>query len=277
LSSIKLLYSYLSNRSQCVRINNVVGVSSPVTSGVPQGSILGPSLFSLVMADLLCLYNTTCLVKYADDITLSVPIFHSSNFVKEEIDNVINWSRSVGLNLNPDKCKYILITGTVNCIPVVIPNCKLCTSLKLLGVYLSDNLKWDLHFHNMSVTANRRAYAFRVIKPYLSTTELFNVYRSLILSVLEYCAPLFVGLNRKNCDVINSIQRRFHNIICGFNCDCNIFPNIHARRQNFAVKLFLNAHSDDNHVLNCIIPNKRTFFVNLFLKKKHVKRPSFHL
>ena len=108
VSFIKLIFSYLHNRSQRVRLNNILSDLDFVTSGVPQGSIMGPSLFSLVMADLHCIKNSTCLVKFADDISLSIPIFYSCNNVVEEIENIKHWSLSVGLNLNLKKCKYFL-------------------------------------------------------------------------------------------------------------------------------------------------------------------------
>ena len=68
------MYSYLLNRSQRVRLNDCLSDSVGVTSGVPQGSILGPLIVSLVMAELTCLNSSTCMVKYAD-VSLSVSIF----------------------------------------------------------------------------------------------------------------------------------------------------------------------------------------------------------
>ena len=75
-----------------VRLKNCLSDMALVTNGVPQGSILGPSFFSLVMADLNRVNSSTCIIKYADDVSLSIPIFYSTNCVAEEIDNVKNWS-----------------------------------------------------------------------------------------------------------------------------------------------------------------------------------------
>ena len=274
LSFIHLMYSYLFSRSQRVRVKNCLSDSAVVTSGVPQGSILGPSIFTLVMADLCCVQTTTCIVKYADDVTLSIPIFYSTNNVLDEINNVITWSDAVGLKLNNNKCKYLFISRSKNSAPVVIPEFDLCSSMKLLGVYFSNDLKWDLHFFNMFSTANRRAYAFRVLKSNLSTSELLIVYNSLIVSVFDYCAPLFIGLNNKNCNIIKSIQRKFHNIVCFHNCHCTILPDISARRIIFSINLFKKAHSDINHVLHSIIPKKRTFFIQPY-SKSVIRKCSF--
>ena len=272
LSFIKLMYSYLSNRSQRVRINNFISYSVSVTSGVPQGSILGPSLFSIVMADLHRVNSSTCMVKFADDVTLSVPIFYSTNNVIEEINNVKNWSHSVHLSLNYAKCKYFLVSSTEHCDPVHVTDFQYCSSLKILGVHFSKDLKWDIHFSNIFVTANRRAFAFRVLKSNLSTNELYTVYQSLIVSIFDYCAPLFIGLNQKNCNIIKQIQRKFHNIVCFYNCHCNRFPDISIRRVNSSVKLFIKAYEDPDHLLNCIIPVKRSFFCQPYCKTDTRKR-----
>lgn len=260
LAFVEMIYSYLVNRSQCVRINNVLSTFLPVTSGVPQGSIIAPFLFSLVMSDLHCLYSDSCIVKFADDLTLSIPVYYSLNHVIEEIDHVKQWSSEIGLTLNLKKCKFIFIRRSLTACHIEIPGFTLCTSIKLLGVTFSNNLKWDTHINNVLLSTNRRAFAFRTLKPILSSHELLIIYKSLILSIIEYCSPVFIGLNQKNCTIINSIQRRFHNLTCHFNCHCNIFPNILQRRIQAASNLFKSASCDPTHVLHDIIPQKRSFY-----------------
>ena len=206
------------------------------------------------------------MVKYADDLVLSIPIYLSVNHVMEEINNIRQWSLSKGLELNDRKCKYMLFSRSTDCNPVHIPHFVFCTRMKLLGVHFSNDFKWDFHFNTTSVTANRRAFAFRVLKPLFSINELVTLYKSIVLSILEYCSPLFVGITSKNQAILQSIQHRFHNIICFYNCQCDKFPNLYDRRVLAATKLFMAAHSDDQHVLNCIIPLKRTFFAQPYCR-----------
>ena len=197
LPFIRLMYSYLEGRLQCVRFKNFLSNALPVTSGVPQGSIIGPSLFSLVVSDLQCLYPDTQIVKYADDIILCLPVYNSINHVIEEIDNIRTWSKSVGLQLNDKKCNYMYISRSNDCVPVEIPSFNYCTNVKILGVTFSSDLKWDTHFKNVSRIAHRRAFALRTLKPFLCSKQLLIVYKANVLSILEYCSPLFVGINRK--------------------------------------------------------------------------------
>ena len=120
-SFVKLIVSYLTNRKQCVRINNITSDWQHVSSGVPQGSVLGPTLFSLVMSDLNCISSSTCIVKFADDVTLSIPLYYSGNKVVAEVENILSWSKTAGLPLNLKKCNYLLLPASKSCDPVVIP------------------------------------------------------------------------------------------------------------------------------------------------------------
>ena len=74
-SLVTWIASYLSNRTQSVRYNNLISNTNVITSGVPQGRILGPAIFDVVFGVLNSVSNTSALFKYADDVTLAVPIF----------------------------------------------------------------------------------------------------------------------------------------------------------------------------------------------------------
>ena len=121
LSSLRLplillhwFLSYLSNRSQQVVVNGVISDSTFVTSGVPQGSILGPLLFILYINDIskLTLSSSTKLILYADDILLSAHFSSSSDFTAIQIDihTINDWIQSHLLKINAQKTKYMLIS-----------------------------------------------------------------------------------------------------------------------------------------------------------------------
>ena len=70
--ALSYIYSYLTNRRQCARINNTHSQLDTLILGVPQGSILGPILFNLSVNDLFCFVALASLYNFADDNTLSV-------------------------------------------------------------------------------------------------------------------------------------------------------------------------------------------------------------
>ena len=111
-----LLKSYLTNRSQQVRINDVLSDVRFLTHGVPQGSILGPLLFFIFINDLPNSSSLFKFVMYADDSTLSTPIpgnLHENEinefikFINTELSLVNTWLKSNKIQLNSEKTKYM--------------------------------------------------------------------------------------------------------------------------------------------------------------------------
>ena len=110
-SVLSWLDDFLTNRSQVVGINRSLSKSLPVTSGVIQGSVLGPTLFNIFVNDLDKSISHCKILKYADDTRIflaadkslqSVNNLH--RMVQEDIDNVAKWSLDSGLKLNISKC-----------------------------------------------------------------------------------------------------------------------------------------------------------------------------
>ena len=156
------------------------------------------------------------------------------------------------------------ISCSKNSSPTIIPTKptmenKQC--IKLLRVHFSSNLRWDIHTNHVRKQCHSRFYALRVLKPILSHDDLLNVYSLFIRSLLEYCAPLFVAINEKNNRVLNSVQHRCHNLICGFGHTCHCLEDLRARRERSAMTLFKKSASNPDNTLHRLIPHKiRTYF-----------------
>ena len=104
-----VLCSYLKDRGQAVRINNCVSSVISVSSGVPQGSHIGPLLFSLYINNIVpCIKNARILL-YADDVKLLLSVNSNEDAVnlKIDINALYEWSIENGLHLNSDKCKIM--------------------------------------------------------------------------------------------------------------------------------------------------------------------------
>ena len=110
---LKLLDSYLSNRKQnSVNIGSVCSSFSEIYKGVPQGSILGPVLFSTFINDIFCFISKSSLYNYADDNTLSysdTDINRLTNVLEEESKVLITWFNNNQMQANPDKFQAIAV------------------------------------------------------------------------------------------------------------------------------------------------------------------------
>ena len=152
--------SFLSNRTQCVIINNTKSTSSLVTSGIPEGSVLGPILFVLYIydhPDVVDKYSHVFL--FADD----TKVFREINspedlqILQNYIDNLTAWSDKWVLKLHPDKC-VTMNMGSNNLNhqyhmgqhDLSKTECEKC-----IGVYIDFQLKFHKHISNMINKANR--------------------------------------------------------------------------------------------------------------------------
>ena len=271
LAFIRWVKNYLSGRIQATRIGCTVSSTSKIVAGVPQGSVLGPMLFCLIVGSLRTVHASSQLIEYVDDITISVPLFKDGNDlqVKEEHFNILQWSKENGLKINQSKCKSICFTKTSIQADIQLDSVTTVDEIKFLGVILNSRLTWNSHISFVLRIASRRLYALRLLKPLLNKSELILIYYGTIRSLLEYASPSFVQLPHFLCESLEKFQRRCHRLICGFSyrehCACGSFPELKDRRALAAKKLFLSALNDEQHVLKDILP-QRSIISNRFLQ-----------
>jgi hypothetical protein len=254
---LKWCASYLQNRFQYVSINQSTHSKLlAVTSGIPQGSVIAPFLFAGHMGSLQPKCAATCITKYADDVVSLIPISEPDKVrsqVKEEIDNVDSWCTSNGLQLNVSKTKILLITNSKSKTTSV--SLTQLTQLKILGLTYTNDLRWDVHVSNVIKKASQQIYILKKLRTLLPSNELVKIYNAVILSVIEYCAPVMVGMSKRNSDRIERIRRRCHRVVCGNECQCNAFETISVRRLKQAIKFFQSMTLSHN-LLNPLIPSK---------------------
>ena len=146
------------------------------------------------------------------------------------------------------------IKKSKSCPTPSIPNVENVDKLRILGV--SFNSKWNADFHIVKIVAvaSRRLYALRIIRNSLSKDQMTLVFNSLVRSLIEYCAPLFLGLSSKNSSKLDRLQKRFHRLICGKSCTYLCLQSIRERREILSLR-FLDNVMKPNHILHSLLPH----------------------
>ena len=100
---VNWIISFLGNRRQRVVVDGIVTEYLNINRGVPQGTVIGPMLFSIIVDDIKTVDSKNELVKFADDLTLGVPGTESGDISRTEFDNVQAWSEENRMPLNMKK------------------------------------------------------------------------------------------------------------------------------------------------------------------------------
>ena len=251
---IRWLHSYLVNRMQRISINGKLGPVVRATSGVPQGSVLGPYLFAVFIGTLAVNHQDSRLVKFADDLTLVEGFFRSSP-PPSNIETVWRWTDEFKLRLNLNKCHQLLIHRGKTQRITAYTDIQVVSAATILGFTFNDKLNWNAHFDRVTLTASRRLHLLRTLKPHLPGDQLVLVFNACIMSVLMYGSPLFCHLSTRNLVKLERVVKRSHKIICGVGCHCSRLPVIEDLRKKIALK-FLNKCHLTNHPLNHLLPQQ---------------------
>ena len=159
-SLLQWITSFLTGRRQCVVFRGASSDWTNVLSGVPQGSVLGPLLFSIYAND-LHLHLKSTIYAYADDtfIFRELKTDNDISVLQSDLDSLNWWSKNNSLQLNPSKCQVMCITRRRDK-PVASYNVnnntlETCDSLRLLGVTVSSDLSWNCHVNNITKKCNK--------------------------------------------------------------------------------------------------------------------------
>ena len=152
--------SYLTNRQQRVTVLEATSATLPVTSGFPQGSILGPVLFALYVNDLADAVNSSQVAMFADDTKLFSTIKTKNNceHLQNDLNNLRVWSSESGLSFNDKKCKAQHITRIFTPLTTTYKlssNLEQINSERDLGVWVQNNLTWNKQVYDQSAKANK--------------------------------------------------------------------------------------------------------------------------
>lgn len=198
-SPLHLFHSYISNRKQAVFCNNVYSSTKIISSGVPQGSVLGPIPFLIYINDIVCASTKFKFTIYADDTTLLMADKNLQNLhtnLSNEISRVHQWIKVNRLKLNVNKTNYILFQNRSvrQCLPPVLHNGERIERVqytKFLGVVIDEHLDWSQHIKEVCLKLSRTCGILYKIRKQLTTDAMLSIYYTLAYPFLYYCISVW--------------------------------------------------------------------------------------
>lgn len=216
-----VLMSYLSDRLFQVKLRDDVTDLRRIRAGVPQGSVLGPILYSLYTADLpTC--NDVLTATFADDTAMLAvdedPVLATEK-LQRNVTLVENWLKKWKVRVNEQKSSHITFTmRRDNCPPVTLNNAQIPQSqdVKYLGLHLDRRLTWKTHIKKKRTQLNlklKKMYWLLGRQSSLDTENKLLLYKAILLPIWAYGAQLWGSAANSNVEIIQRFQAKALRII----------------------------------------------------------------
>ena len=213
---LRWLKSYLTNRSQAVVVKGFTSAFIPITSGVPQGSHLGPLLFNVFINDVINCFQHSKVLLYADDTKIYTRVKNLDDCIKlqNDLDRLSLYCSSNGLHLNVKKCCVISFGRKTHkidfCYNLFNENLKRVIEVRDLGLQLDSELLFRSHITNITSKAYKMlGFIFRQCNDFKQASSLILLYNSLVRSQLEYASVVWNPQYKLYIDSIQRIQDKF--------------------------------------------------------------------
>jgi len=251
------IHDFLLSRTQRVAIKGTLSGELPVTSGVPQGSVLGPTLFLVYINDLPTCVNCNVSL-YADDTLLYsvVNTIEDSNHFQTNINALYDWSVQNMMPFNTTKCEVIVFndksqqppTYTIGGYPL---NC--VNEAKYLGVLIQSDLKFTHHINSKINNANRVLGSIKYTLHDAPEHAKLLAYLSLCRPVLEYSDVLWDPADKASCQKLELVQNKAIRFVKNIKGRSGVtdgrnslgLQTLEQRRKNHRLSLLMKILSDE--------------------------------
>ena len=207
---------FFSDRTQSVLVDISSSGSIPVTSGVPQVSVLGPCLFLFYINDISEGLNSTVRL-FADDTMcyLTVKSEQDAKMFQDDLDKLVIWEQTWMMEFHPNKCEIISITRKQK--PALYPytlhgqQLKHVDVVKYLGIQISHDLHWDKHIDHITAKANSTLnflhQNINISNPRIKEQSYTTLVRP-VLEYIQYSQTVWDPYTAGAVNRIESVQRR---------------------------------------------------------------------
>ena len=220
---LSFILNYLQDRLQSVVLGNFISSSKPVTSGVPQGSILGPTLFVLFLNDITDKISTnTNILMYADDTKIWREIHNEDdhNVLQRDIDSLMDWALQNCMKFHPSKCKVLMVRRSKIPLLDILPFVQFqysmgkelidyCEVEKDLGIHINGMLNFSHHADILYSKANQRFGLLKRSCHFVKNPDRRRaLYLTMIRSLFEHCPYVWRPSAITTINKLESLQKR---------------------------------------------------------------------
>ena len=209
--------SFLISRTQRVMVNGILSDPSPVISGVPQGSVIGPLLFLVLLSDIDIDTVSSFLSSFADDTRISKGVSNvaDASALQTDLEAVYQWAEDNNMTFNHKKFEALrygidsilkLTTNYVSPAGTIIDDKE---HVRDLGVTMSSDCTFKEHISKICQSArNMCSWILRTFKS-RSPDLMLTTWKSLVLPILDYCSQLWSPQKKGEIQQIEQIQKSF--------------------------------------------------------------------
>ena len=210
--------SFLQGRRQRVRVGEAVSGWKKVTSGIPQGSVLGPTLFVLFINDLPQVVESRVAL-FADDTKVFREIQPDEDREKlqQDIDELLIWSKKWQLPFNESKCKVMHYGKTNRKADYNLGGVQIVevSEEKDLGVTFDQQLSFGTNASKVVAAANSTLGLINRHFRHIETKPFMNLYKTLVRPKVEYCMTVAQPVYKKDKEKIERVQHRATKLVLG--------------------------------------------------------------
>ena len=250
---------FLRSRTQLVLVDGQKSEESNVTSGVPQGSVLGPLLFLIFINDLPDCVNSSTVRLFADDTILYRQITSpaDSEKLQQDLDALQNWESKWLMRFNASKCQALQVTNKKSPIPAVYTIhdqvLEVVNSAKYLGVHLDSQLKFNTHVDAITRKATgTRAFLSRNLS-HCSSQVKEAAYTMFVRPSIEFASSAWDPSTQRNIQKVEQVQRGAARFVVGdFQGTSSVsamitalnWPSLQLRRLHSRLVMLYKIHHD---------------------------------